>query len=413
MDITLPKTVQNILNKICDNGFEAFVVGGCVRDSMLNVKPKDWDITTNALPQQIMHIFSHTIPTGLKHGTVTVIEENESFEITTYRTEGEYLDGRRPSEVIFVSSIAEDLSRRDFTINAMAYNDNLGLIDPFNGYKDLNSKTIKCVGCADKRFKEDALRMLRALRFSCQLDFHIENETLKSIEKNAKLIENVSFERINDEICKMIITDYPEKALELLLQTKLLIYIFPKIDISFVDIILNSLRNSPNSLIVRFSLIFSSHSSVNTKINLDNVAFMMKRLKFDNSTQKKVYTLIENEYLDFDIENEYEIKKFINTIGKELLEEYFQFQLSKAYGINDQNKVKRITQLKIKCSEIVSSGCALTLKELNINGEDIINLGIKPGRELGEMLNFLLESVLKNSEMNKRETLLNIAKEKM
>ena len=192
----LPNNVQYILDKFDSNGFEAFIVGGCVRDSLLNKKPQDYDITTNAFPEKIEELFDKTIPTGIKHGTVTVLIDKNSYEVTTYRVDGEYLNNRKPKDVKFVSNIEEDLSRRDFTINAMAYSPYLGFKDCFNGKEDLKNKLIRCVGNPDKRFSEDALRMLRAIRFSCQLNFKIEKLTAESIRKNFKLIKNISMERI-------------------------------------------------------------------------------------------------------------------------------------------------------------------------------------------------------------------------
>ena len=205
MTINIPTKVKMIIDKYYESGFEAFMVGGCVRDALLGRAPEDYDITTSALPNITESLFKKTIPTGIQHGTVTVIIEGENYEVTTYRTEGRYLDNRHPSDVQFVTNIKEDLARRDFTINAFAYNDKAGLIDYFNGFEDLNNQIIRAVGDADKRFQEDALRMLRAIRFSCQLGFSIEPSTLKAIKTNAKLIKNISMERIRDEFCKIII----------------------------------------------------------------------------------------------------------------------------------------------------------------------------------------------------------------
>src|SRR3712207_6462366 len=193
-----------IINKIEECGFEAFVVGGCVRDSILGVVPHDWDITTNATPDDIMNIFDKTIPTGVKHGTVTVMYEDKEYEVTTYRIDGEYLDFRRPESVTFTDSLTEDLARRDFTINAMAYSPRVGFVDKFGGLKDIGRKIIRCVGDPELRFNEDALRMVRAIRFSAQLGFRIDVHTQKSIERNQSKIASVSAERINIEFEKII-----------------------------------------------------------------------------------------------------------------------------------------------------------------------------------------------------------------
>ena len=230
MNIYIPNEVKFIIDTFYKNNFEAFMVGGCVRDSILNNSPKEYDITTSAKPEDTLSLFEKTIPTGIKHGTVTVLINNNSYEVTTYRTEGNYLDNRRPSSVNFVSDIRDDLSRRDFTINALAYNKSAGLVDYFNGISDIKNSIIRCVGDADKRFKEDALRMLRAVRFSCQLNFDIEEETYNAILNNHKLIGNISFERIRDELCKILISDNPSKGLILLKDTGLLGIILPEIN---------------------------------------------------------------------------------------------------------------------------------------------------------------------------------------
>ena len=203
--IELPKNVKFIIDKFKENGFESYAVGGCVRDSLINRKVNDWDITTNAKPEDTINIFKKTVPTGIKHGTVTVILDKENFEVTTYRVDGEYKDGRHPEKVQFVSELKEDLSRRDFTINAMAYNEEKGLIDYFKGKEDLNKKIIKAVGNPDKRFEEDALRMLRAIRFAAQLNFFIEPSTKEGIKNLSGNIKNVSIERIRVEFDKIIV----------------------------------------------------------------------------------------------------------------------------------------------------------------------------------------------------------------
>ncbi|MGL6105395.1 CCA tRNA nucleotidyltransferase, partial [Romboutsia sp.] len=228
MKINIPKDVKLIIDKIYENGYEAFIVGGCVRDSLLDRIPNDYDITTNATPNEIINIFKEykVIDNGIKHGTVGIIIDAEIYEITTYRIEKEYEDNRRPKAVEFTSSIEEDLRRRDFTINSIAYNDRLGIIDKFNGIEDLKNRIIKTVGNPDERFIEDGLRMMRAIRFSSQLNFKIEKNTLKSIYKNVDIIKNISLERISDEFTKSLLSNHPEN-IELLYKTK----IFEKLNI--------------------------------------------------------------------------------------------------------------------------------------------------------------------------------------
>lgn len=232
VNITLPKEASLIIDELYKIDKEAFIVGGCVRDSLLGLKPKDWDITTNASPQLVKETFEkqglRVIETGIKHGTVTVIINEEPYEITTYRVEDEYIDNRRPSNVEYTDNLTEDLIRRDFTMNSMAYNTVIGLVDNFNGRKHLNERIIKCVGDGNERFSEDALRMMRAIRFSSQLDFHIDEHTLENIKINAILIKNISKERIKDELNKILLTDRPSKGIRKMVESGLMGYIIPE-----------------------------------------------------------------------------------------------------------------------------------------------------------------------------------------
>ena len=206
MKISIPSGAKYIIDKLYDNGFEAFVVGGCVRDSLMGNEPKDWDITTSASPIEVKNLFKKTVDTGIKHGTVTVLIEKIGYEVTTYRVDGEYKDSRHPEEVIFTKNLKEDLRRRDFTINAMAYNDKVGVVDEYKGMEDLHNKIIRCVGVPSERFDEDALRILRAIRFSAQLGFDIENNTKAAIKEYASTLKNISAERIKVEIDKTLMS---------------------------------------------------------------------------------------------------------------------------------------------------------------------------------------------------------------
>ena len=210
MKLTIPEKAEKILRKLEANGYEAYVVGGCVRDSILGRRPDDWDITTSARPEQVKALFARTVDTGLKHGTVTVLMDKEGFEVTTYRLDGDYEDGRHPKEVSFTASLKEDLKRRDFTINAMAYHPDRGLVDLFRGMDDMADKVIRCVGDPLERFQEDALRILRAVRFSAQLGFSIEEKTRRGIEKLAPNLKLVSAERIQTELVKLLVSPHPD-----------------------------------------------------------------------------------------------------------------------------------------------------------------------------------------------------------
>ena len=211
IDMRVPADAEQIIEKLNEHGFEAYVVGGCVRDSLLGKEPEDWDITTSAKPEEVKAIFSRTIDTGIQHGTVTVMLNRQGYEVTTYRVDGEYEDGRHPKSVDFTTSLLEDLKRRDFTINAMAYNGREGLVDAFGGMEDLENRVIRCVGSAVNRFTEDALRILRAVRFSAQLDFRIEDETYEAISLIAPNLEKVSKERIATVLTKLLLSGHPEK----------------------------------------------------------------------------------------------------------------------------------------------------------------------------------------------------------
>ena len=445
MKINIPKDVNYIINNFYKNSYEAYMVGGCVRDSILGVEPKDYDITTSAKPEETISLFEKTIPTGLKHGTITVIINSTPYEVTTFRTEGTYLDNRRPSSVDFVTDIKEDLSRRDFTINALAYNENTGLIDYFNGVNDIKNKIIRCVGDADKRFKEDALRMLRAIRFSCQLTFDIEENTLKAIKDNYKLIENISFERIRDEICKILISPNPSRGLELLKDTNLLELILPEIN-SLVDfspkctnhnrnVFTHTLRvidNTENDLLLRLSALFHDVGKLNTLTSFNNGSFygfpghsiegaimskrILSKLKFDNNTIKIVSKLIEH-HLVLNVDTmltKYEVKKLLNDVGKNNISLLFKLQRADINSLdNPKIFLDKVNYTEKLTNEILENNEPLTIKDLDITGEDLIsNLGLKPGKIIGDILNYLLDKVLENPNLNSKEILLNLAKDK-
>ena len=445
MKINIPKDVNYIINNFYKNSYEAYMVGGCVRDSILGVEPKDYDITTSAKPEETISLFEKTIPTGLKHGTITVIINSTPYEVTTFRTEGIYLDNRRPSSVDFVTDIKEDLSRRDFTINALAYNENTGLIDYFNGVNDIKNKIIRCVGDADKRFKEDALRMLRAIRFSCQLTFDIEENTLKAIKDNYKLIENISFERIRDEICKILISPNPSRGLELLKDTNLLELILPEIN-SLVDFspkctnhnrnvfnhTLRVIDNTENDLLLRLSALFHDVGKLNTLTPFNNGLFygfpghsiegaimskrILSKLKFDNNTIKIVSKLIEH-HLVLNVDTmltKYEVKKLLNDVGKNNISLLFKLQRADINSLdNPKIFLDKVNYTEKLTNEILENNEPLTIKDLDITGEDLIsNLGLKPGKIIGDILNYLLDKVLENPNLNSKEILLNLAKDK-
>ncbi|MBU3106077.1 CCA tRNA nucleotidyltransferase [Clostridium gasigenes] len=443
MELFIPQDVKNIIDKFYKNEHRAFLVGGCVRDSILQTIPNDYDITTSALPDEIINLFEKTIPTGLQHGTVTVLINKEPYEVTTFRTDGDYKDNRRPDSVLFVSDIVEDLSRRDFTINALAYNHYDGLIDCFNGLKDIESKIIKCVGNPDKRFNEDALRMLRAIRFSCQLDFIIESETYESIKRNYKLVENISSERVRDELCKILISKNSTKGLELLKATRILEIILPDINnlVEYTpkcnnhnrDVFKHTLKvidNTYSNLILRLSALFHDVGKINTMTFLENghcyfpkhsieSAIMTKsiltKLAFDNITINRVCSIIY-EHLVLNVSympTDGEIKRLINKVGSENISLLYDLQRADINALWDPVPfLKKVDFMNERTQVILANKEPLIIKDLNVTGTFLMSeLNLKPSKLIGELLNFLLEKVLDNSSLNTQSTLLQLTKD--
>lgn len=442
MIIYIPKNVQFIIDTFYKNNYEAFMVGGCVRDCLLGLTPKDYDITTSALPNITESLFKKTVPTGIQHGTITVILNNENLEVTTYRTEGNYIDNRHPESVEFVSNIKEDLSRRDFTVNALAYNNKVGLLDYFNGIEDINNKIIKAVGNPNKRFQEDALRMLRAIRFSCQLGFEIEEETYSAIKTNYKLIKNISLERVRDELCKILISNNPCQGVNMLKDTGILQIIIPEIN-SLVgytprcnnhnrDVFnhtLNVISNtSNNDLILRLSALFHDVGKLNTLKQLPNghcyfpghaqegaiiCKPILSRLKFDNNTIDKVSKIIY-DHLVLDVNympNDGEIKRLLIRVGSENIFTLFELQKADINSLWDPVPfLKKVDYISDRVKLILKNKEPLYIKDLAVTGSDLMtHLNIKPGKIIGEILTFLLEKVLDDKTLNTKDNLLKIS----
>ncbi|WP_300381472.1 CCA tRNA nucleotidyltransferase [Clostridium sp.] len=442
MKIFIPKEVEFIINNFYNNNHEAFMVGGCVRDSILNKTPKDYDITTSAKPEETLSLFEKTIPTGLKHGTITIVLNSDNYEVTTYRTEGIYIDNRHPSSVAFVTDIRDDLSRRDFTINALAYNNTLGLVDYFNGLEDLNNRIIKSVGDPNIRFQEDSLRMLRAIRFTCQLNFKIEENTFKAIQLNKHLIENISKERIRDELCKILISKKPSKGFELLSKCGLLEIILPEISslINFSPLsvkhnknvfshTLRVLDNTKSNLYLRLAALFHDVGKLNTltlesdgtyRFPLHNIEGanlsrrILKDLRFDNLTIKYVSKLIEHHLVPNpnNLPSKYDVKKLITDVPIDILPLLFNLQRSDINSLdNPKPFLKKVDYIESLVNEIIYNKEPLLVKDLNIKGNDLIKeLSIKNGKEVGLILDYLLNKVLINPELNSRPTLLRLSK---
>lgn len=383
----LPKNVDFILKELNKNGYEGYIVGGCVRDYLMGTEPHDYDITTSALPEEVKSIFSHTVDTGIQHGTVTVVIDKIGYEITTYRIDGEYKDNRHPEEVIFTDKLSGDLSRRDFTVNAIAYNPLNGYVDLFNGRDDINKKIIRGVGVPAKRFQEDALRMMRAVRFSAQLDFSIEENTLKALKDNADLIENISIERIREEFFKLLLSNHNER-LDILLNSGMTEYFLPEILNRKYDY--SKINGLSKDIVVRLSYVLSH-------IDSKNVNKIMKRLKTDNKTGAAVTNIVK--YVDYKITDDYSMRKLINLTGENTLN---LIEVMGALNNSDMiNEVNIYNRVKNDCC---------TLKSLDLTGNDLMSIGIK-GKEIGEVLNKALDLVMKEPNKNNREVLLNIIKE--
>ena len=403
----LPQDVQFIIDTFKENSYEAFIVGGCVRDTLLNREINDYDITTNALPDITISLFDKTIPTGLKHGTITVLLNKEPYEITTYRVDGEYTDSRRPDEVKFVTHIKEDLSRRDFTINALAYSPYFGFKDFFNGKDDLEKKLIKSVGDANKRFNEDALRMLRGIRFASQLSFTIEEKTFDAIKLNSELIRHVSYERINVELIKTLLSNNPSAGIIMLYETGLLENIFPSLYSKYFDIPhfeknIKTLDNLSDFIPSKLTYMIKSCFK---DISLADFSKALKKLKCDNKTLTNCISLYSNSLGYFDIDDISSIKLYLSNIDKSLINKILNYDKV----ICDGNL--QLLEKQFIIQNILKNNEPLTIKDLAINGSDLIEeYDLKAGKILGDILASLLLEVFKNPDINEKSTLLTLAK---
>ena len=441
MKIELPRTVVLIIKNLQRHGYDAYAVGGCVRDSILNRKPEDWDITTSAKPEQVKRIFRRTVDTGIEHGTVTVLIGKDGFEVTTYRVDGLYEDGRHPKEVTFTSRLEEDLKRRDFTINAMAYNDDERLVDAFGGMRDLNYHLIRCVGDPKERFSEDALRILRAVRFSAQLAFPIEPETAEAIKSLAPNLEKISAERIQAELVKLLVSDHPERiqdACELGI-TKVVLPEWDdmvgvkqntphhKYDVAAHTV--HALQNVKNDKVLRLTMLFHDMGKPVMKTTDENgrdhfkghaiaseqiAKTVMKRLKFDNDTIRKVTKLVA--YHDYRMEpTGANVRRAMHEIGVELFPYYLAVRLAdtKAQSSYERRgKLENIIQIRELYRNALRNKECVTLKDLAVTGTDLINLGIAPGKELGTLLNELLDMVIEDPAWNQKGKLCDYVKER-
>lgn len=439
MKIKLPDNVRFIINELERQGYEAYAVGGCVRDTLLGREPGDWDITTSAKPEEVKTVFKKTVDTGIEHGTVTVIMDGTGYEVTTYRIDGKYSDGRHPDKVEFTPSLTEDLKRRDFTINAMAYNESTGMVDLFGGLEDLEKGIIRCVGNPKERFNEDALRIFRAVRFSAQLGFDIEEGTKQAIKELAESLTIISAERIQTELVKLLMSDHPEKirdCYELSITTAIL----PEFDLMMAtsqntihhrytvgEHTIKVLENVPAERIVRITALLHDVAKPETKkvtedgqehfpdhqpIGADKAAGILRRLKFDNDTINKVKTLIR--WHDARPETLAGLRRLLNNVGEELFPTLISFKYGDIMGQSEYKREEKLAVVdgyKASFEQIISERQCFSLKQLAVTGNDLIAEGIPAGAEIGRCLKNLLDLVTEDQSLNDKETLLSMVRD--
>lgn len=386
--IQLPQDVLIIMDIIKEYGAESYVVGGCVRDSLLGRNPKDWDICSPVLPSELMPLFHEkgyrTIETGIQHGTFTVIIDNECYEITTYRRDGQYTDNRHPDNIEFVSDLEEDLARRDFTINAIAYNPQEGIIDPFCGEEDLHDGMLRCVGNAKERFQEDALRIMRALRFSAVYGFHIEEQTFESMMECAPLLHNIAIERINKEFTTILLSDQIDT---ILLHYKYIIVQFiPCIEAYNQDQIKflpQWLKKSPKDLSIRLAILFKHVHDYKSSLDY---------LRYDNITVKDVCALVDHFHDVYFLPTPITMKRHLRDYGMNCI--YKLLYMKSSCPANTDLKMERYTKCLRILDEIRKTEACYSIRQLQVNGRDLIKLGMKPGQSIGKLLNMLLNEVI-------------------
>lgn len=443
-NIEVPAPVNYIIQELEKCGYEAYMVGGAVRDSILGRPIHDYDICTSATPGEILEAFPNeeVIPTGLKHGTVTILINKEPYEVTTYRIDGAYSDNRRPDNVTFTKSLVEDLRRRDFTINAMAYNPKTGLIDPFNGMEDIKYEKIRCVGSAKDRFNEDALRILRAIRFEAQLGFASFPETMFEIERQYERLNSISVERINSEFCKIVASD--QFCVELVLYTDVFSLFIPELKdmIGFqqnnpyhaYDVFDHTIhvieKCESDDLVVRLAIFFhdfgkprsyqdgedgirhfKGHGKVSAKIT-DSI---MKRLRFDNETRNDVVELVYYHDATFEARKKY-VKRWLNKIGEKQFRRLLEVRKADIRGQNpdyEKSRIEKVNNIEDILEEILQEQECFSLKDLAVNGNDVKKtMNLKEGKDVGYWLNEILKRVIDGELKNNRNDLIYWMKEK-
>lgn len=440
MKFKLPDGVEQVLKRLNDAGYKAYIAGGAVRDLIMEKPPHDYDIATDAKPEEVKKLFSKTIDTGIKHGTVTVLENKIGYEITTFRHDGCYRDGRHPQNVEFVKKPRVDCMRRDFTINAMMYSPKDGFLDFFCGKRDIRQGIIRCVGNPEERFKEDALRMLRAVRFKAQLGFDIEDKTAYAIKKYAVLVKKVSRERILEELNKILLSDSPD-AIRDLHELGLLKFILPEIEACFNqpqrnkyhiynvgEHIMHTIKNTPEDLILRWAALlhdsgksccpsvdsngvihFYGHHKESRRIAVD----VLYRYHMSNEAIRDIALLVENHDYRVDA-NLIAVKRMMSKTGAELFEKLLILQKADNMAKNPgqiPDKLRRIDSGIEICRKVVASNQPYRISDLVLNGRDLMGVGYRQGKEIGDALKVLLDEVIIKPELNNRAYLLKRAKE--
>lgn len=440
MKINLPCGVQTIISKLAQKGYNSYAVGGCIRDSIMNKTPSDWDICTSSMPEETLSALgkNNIIKNGLKHGTVTVRFDGISYEITTFRVDGEYTDNRHPNNVKFVRNLKDDLARRDFTINAMAYNDSDGLCDYYGGLDDIKNKIIRCVGDPDKRFYEDGLRIMRALRFAAVLGFDIEKDTAESIHRCCGLLKNISAERIMSEFSKLIVGQNAEKIL--LEYSDVFCVFIPEIRqmIGFkqknphhiYDVWTHTVKavvNTPPEKIIRLSALFHDigkpktffvdkkgigHFYGHPKVSADLTHKILRRLKCDNKTLEQVTTLVKMHDVMIIPEPKY-VRRVLAKIGTEMFRKLLYIKRADSLAQNPSTlpeKTEYLRKLESVYNDEINKTEDFSLKSLAINGNDLIEIGITDGKQIGDCLKKLFSMIIDGTLKNEKTVLLETAK---
>ena len=443
MKIQMPEKVAHIIHTIQEAGDEAYAVGGCVRDSILGRTPDDWDITTSARPQEVKALFGRTVDTGLQHGTVTVLMGREGFEVTTYRIDGTYEDGRHPSQVTFTASLREDLRRRDFTINAMAYSEETGLVDIFGGMEDIRAGVIRCVGDAGERFGEDALRIMRAVRFSAQLGYRIDEGTKSAIRRLAPSLRRISAERIRTELVKLLTSAHPDE-LRTAWELGVTEVILPEFDrtmdcqqrnphhcYTVGEHILHSLLQTAPDRVLRMTMLLHDigkpqtmtedadgvrHFHGHARVSEEMAGQILRRLKFDNDTIDKVCRLVRyHDYGNGCMPDGRSVRRAVNRVGEDIFPMLLAVKRADLEAQSDyqrQEKREILEAWERGYQEVMERRDCVSLKNLAVTGRDLIDAGMQPGKQMGKTLEEMLEIVLENPACNTREYLLSWLKDR-